>query len=165
METLPTLPISMNGNGHVHLNGKHGQTGPKSPAGKQRSSLNSVTHGLHATDDIFVSSLNAKQQAAYRKIRRGLYRFYDPVTVYEKLLVDRMAVQHLRMLRLYRFESIALDTLPLNLGSDRGIFPHLDRFSRYDVRLERQLRILHNRLISLQIQRENNQLKSLPRNE
>jgi hypothetical protein len=160
METL--TPLTVNGNGHIHLNGKHGQTGPKSPSGKRQSSLNAVTHGFHATDDIFVSSLNPTQRAAYRKIRRGLYRFYDPETVYEKLLVDRMAVQHLRMLRLYRLESISLDSLPINLGNDRAMFPHLDRFSRYDVRLERQLRILHNRLLSLRNQRESKLLRSFP---
>jgi hypothetical protein len=37
--------------------------------------------------------------------------------------------------------------------SRESIIPHLDRFSRYDWRIERQLRILHNRLRSLQISR------------
>lgn len=137
-------------------------TGPKSLVGKARSRMNGVTHGLDATEDIFMASLNPREQIAFRKIRRSLRRFYNCATTsYERLLIDRMAVQHLRMLRLYRLESISMDFLPINKGSDRSIFPHLDRLSRYDVRIERQLRILHNRLLSVFNQNASNSFKPL----
>jgi hypothetical protein len=124
-----------------------------------------IKHGLTATDDVFVESLSAKQHAAYSKIRRALYNFYSPKTALEHLLVDRMAVQHLRMLTLYRVESVAMRFLPINKGSDFSVFPHLDRFSRYDSRLEKQLRILHNRYLSVREQNTSNRFKSFPVNE
>jgi hypothetical protein len=116
---------------------------------------------MDATDDVFVES----DTAAYHKLRRSLYRFYTPNTSFERLLVNRMAVQHLRMLCLYRLEITAMRFLPINKGSDRSIFPHLDRFSRYDNRIERQLRILHNRYILVREQNTGNYFKSFPSNE
>jgi hypothetical protein len=123
---------------------------------------NALTHGLSATDDVYVESLDTRQRAAYGKIRRALYHFYNPSTSLERLLIDRMAVHHLRMLTLYRLESTAIRYLPINQGSDKSIFPHLDRFSRYDTRLERQLRILHNRYLSVHEQNTSNRFKSFP---
>jgi hypothetical protein len=124
-------------------------TGPTSPSGKSSSRLNSMTHGLDATDDIFISSLNPRERQAYTKIRRSLRKFYSCAdTSYELLLIDKMAIQHLRMLRLYRLESDAMETTT-HVIDKSSIIPHLDRFSRYDVRIERQLRILHNRLLSV----------------
>lgn len=161
-DLIPSLAPYLNGNGNSEPEssdspktgfGGQGvdslsfpQTGPTSPDGKSAARLNSFKHGLDATDEIFMSRLQSSERSAYRKIRRTLYKFYSPNTSYETLLVDRMAIQHLRMLRLYRLESEAMDviTFPNNRGS---IIPHLDRFSRYDVRIEKQLRILHNRVI------------------
>ena len=140
-------------------------SGPRSPSGKARSRLNGVVHGLNATDEVFLASLKPRERSAYRKIRRSLITFYQPQTSYETLLVDRMAIQHLRMLRLYSLESVAMDFLPINKGSDRSIFPHLDRFSRYDVRIERQLRILHNRLILFKNIEVDNCFKPIPTQE
>ena len=126
---------------------------------------NALKHGMEATDDVFVQSLDDRQHAAFQKIRRALYRFYIPETAFERLLVDRMVVQHLRMLSLYRLEVIAMRFLPINKGNDHSVFPHLDRFSRYDTRIERQLRILHNRYLSVCEQNANNKFKPFPTNE
>ena len=139
--------------------------GPKTLAGKTYSRANAVKHGDNATDDVFLASLTSAERAGFSKIRRSLRRFYDPANSYERLLVDRMAIQHLRMLRLYKLESLTMTFLPINKGSDRSVFPHLDRFSRYDVRIEKQLRILHNRLIHLTLMRENNTLNPFPTQE
>ncbi len=144
--------------------GDRGNGGPTSSDGKAVSRLNSFTHGLDATDEIFRSSLNARERSAYRKIRRSLNKFYSPETSYETLIVDRMAVQHLRMLRLYRLESDAMDLIP-NPRDKSSIIPHLDRFSRYDVRIEKQLRILHNRLIFIKEISEKNCFKLFPTKE
>ena len=65
-----------------------------------------------------------------------------------------MAIQHYRILRLYRIETVFMETFPVNLGGEKSILPYLDRLSRYDSRIERQLRVLHNRYISLYKQRE-----------
>jgi hypothetical protein len=123
--------------------------GPQSAPGKSTSRLNSMRHGLDATDEIFMISLNPREQHAFRTIRRSLRTFYNCAnSAYERMLIDKMAIQHLRMLRLYKLESETMNTMtgPKDKSS---IIPHLDRFSRYDVRIERQLRILHNRLLSV----------------
>jgi hypothetical protein len=122
--------------------------------------MNAFKHGLDATDDIFMSSLCERERSAFRKIRRSLRRFYNCAdTPFELLLVDRMAIQHLRMLRLYRLESDAMSTTVF-LSDKDSIVPHLDRFSRYDSRIEKQLRILHNRLLSVLQQNTSGQPKS-----
>jgi hypothetical protein len=140
------------------------QTGPTSPDGKAHSRLNNFRHGMDATDGVFLSRLLAPERAAYHKIRCTLMRFYLPNTAYETLLVDRMAIQHLRMLRLYRLESDAMDIVP-NPKDKSSIIPHLDRFSRYDVRIEKQLRILHNRLILLKQTQADHRFKFIPTQE
>ncbi len=135
------------------------QTGPKTPDGKSVSRMNSLQHGLDATDDVFLCCLTEREQIAFRKIRRSLRNFYSgQLTAYERLLVDRMAIQHLRMLRLYRLESEVMDIAP-RPGDKWSVIPHLDRFSRYDVRIEKQLRILHNRLLSVFDQNVSDKLK------
>ena len=164
--STPNLPFPHSNGGRIKEGGgDRGQTGPKTLAGKSFSRANAVKHGDNATDDVFLASLSDDERHGFQKIRRSLRRFYEPANSYERLLVDRMAIQHLRMLRLYRLESITMRLLPINKGSDHSIFPHLDRFSRYDVRIEKQLRILHNRLLRLGLMRENNTLNPLPTNE
>ena len=175
-ELIPSLAPYINGNGEARAPADTSdsslipqpssfpQTGPKSTDGKAHSRLNSFRHGMDATDEVFLSRLLAPERAAYHKIRRTLIRFYSPNTAYETLLVDRMAIQHLRMLRLYRLESDAMDIVP-NPKDKSSIIPHLDRFSRYDVRIEKQLRILHNRLILFKQTRADHRFKFIPTQE
>jgi hypothetical protein len=181
-ELIPSLAPYLNGNGEsqvehsddsssdVGLSASQpvsmssAQTGPKSPDGKAHSRLNRFRHGMDATDEVFLSRLLTPERAAYQKIRRTLVRFYSPRNAYETLLVDRMAIQHLRMLRLYRLESDAMDIVP-NPKDKSSIIPHLDRFSRYDVRIEKQLRILHNRLILLKQTQADRRFKFIPTQE
>jgi len=154
METLTqTLPPPS-------TNGHHQQTGPKTPAGKSQSRLNALNHGFRATDEIFISALKPREQKAFEHIRRALYRYYQPRSNPEKMLVDRMAIHHLRMLRVSQLESFALYFLPVN-KAHLSLIPHLDRLSRYDVRIEKQLRILHNRYILMTKSRGSKILNSI----
>jgi hypothetical protein len=146
-------------------NGHHPQTGPKSPGGKMQSRMNAISHGMEATDEIFATTLPPHQKNAFMKIRRALHRHYKPRTVYEKLIVDRMVIQHIRMLRLYQIETINMRFFPIVKASNLTILPHLDRLSRYDVRIEKQLRILHNRLVLMIENRGQNSPKSIPTTE
>jgi hypothetical protein len=131
---------------------------PKTPSGKARSRMNAFKHGLRATDEFFLAHLQARERRSFRNFRESLYGEYKPVTDHEKLLVDRIAIQHFRLYRLYHLEYLAgSQSTRAPLARD-SILPHLDRFSRYDSRLERQLRILHNRVRSLQISRGDSSL-------
>jgi len=125
----------------------------KPPHGKERSRMNAFKHGLRATDELFLVHLQPRERGSFQNFRESLYGEYKPVTDHERLLVDRIAIQHFRLYRLYRLEYLAGTQSARAPLSRESIIPHLDRFSRYDWRIERQLRILHNRVRSLQISR------------
>lgn len=156
METSSLPTPSLNG----HRNG-----GPKTLAGKTQSRMNAITHGLSACDDIFASTLFGQNKIAFDKLRRSLARYYRPRTEYEKLVVDRLAICHFRILMVSRHESIALQMSDIRFHPHKSIVPHLDRFSRYDMRLERQINVLHNRLVQLQKSRGSNIPKPFPVNQ
>ncbi|MBU1983284.1 hypothetical protein KJ815_02625 [bacterium] len=111
--------------------------------------MNALKHGLRATDELFLAHLAPREREVFENFRESFHNEYRPQTDHEKLLVDRIAIQHFRLFRLYRLEYLAENqsiTTPL---APESVIQHLDRFSRYDWRMERQLRILHNRLRSL----------------
>lgn len=133
---------------------------PTTPEGKNRSRMNAFKHGLRATDELFLAHLPHREQDAFQNFRQTLYRAYRPVTDHEKLIVDRIAIQHFRLYKLYRLENLACERSTRAPLSRESIIPHLDRFSRYDWRIERQLRILHNRLRALYFRRGDMSLNS-----
>lgn len=109
-------------------------------------------------------ALKPREQEVLNKYRRSIYRYYRPRTFLEKLQADRIAIHYLRMMRVTQYESLALYVFPLKQVSN-SIMPHLDRFSRFDVRIEKQIRILHNRLIMMIENRGSNIPKLIPTNE
>jgi hypothetical protein len=146
------------------------------PDGKAVSRMNAFKHGLRATDDLFLGFLNPAERERFEDLRETYHTQYDPQTELEKLIVDRIAIQHFRLYRLYGLENLAAhltnDLLIFGKGSkskqrslNESIIPHLDRFSRYDARIEKQLRVLHNRLNSLYFKRRNYSLNHFANNE
>jgi hypothetical protein len=138
--------------------------------------MNAFKHGLRATDDLFLGYLNPDERERFETLRETYHTQYNPQTEPEKLIVDRIAIQHFRLYRLYGLENIAAhqttDLLIFGQGSNsrkrplnESIIPHLDRFSRYDTRIERQLRVLHNRLRSLYCKRRDYTLNFFGTNE
>ena len=120
--------------------------GPKTAWGKRRSRVNAIKHGLRASDGLFMASLSRYERKIFSEMRNTLHADYNPITSQEQFLVDRITIQYLRLFRLYRLEHTATKkSLDDPLAKD-SVLPHLDRLSRYDWRIERQLRILHNRL-------------------
>ena len=137
----------------------------KTPKGKAKSRLNAIKHGLRATDDLFLESLAPQERAIHNQIRHSLHEEYKPLSEREIHLVDRMAIHHLRLYRIYSLENRATaesQRAPLSRGS---VIHHLDRLSRYDWRIERQLRMLHNRLYALYTSRGDHSLKLISRND
>jgi len=128
------------------------------PQGKAKSRMNAMKHGLCATDELFLSHLQPHERKVFEGFRADLFAAYNPQTPLEQLLVDRIVIQHFRLFRLYRLEHLATGESLRTPLSRQSIIPHLDRFSRYDWRIERQLRILHNRLRSLYSLRGDNSL-------
>ena len=133
--------------------------------GKQKSRLNAIKHGLCATDELFMCSLNKKETEIYEQVQRSIHDEYQPQTEREKHLVDRLAIHHFRLYRLYGLENLAATKSRRAPLSRESILPHLDRFSRYNWRIERQMRMLHNQLYVLYINRGDYSLNLLIRND
>ena len=108
--------------------------------------LNAMKHGLRATDELFLAHLTIDEESSFQSLRDSLHEELKPQSEQEKLLVDKIAIQHFRALRIYQFEYIASrDSHSAPLGRESYIH-HLDRFSLYDYRVEQQLKSLFNQL-------------------
>jgi hypothetical protein len=140
-------------------------SGPKTQEGKSRSRMNACKHGLRATDDLFLVHLKRHERAVFEEFRESFHTEFEPQTMQEKLLVDQIAIQHFRLFRLYDLEHNAAEKSREDPLARESILPHLDRFSRYDWRLERQLRVLQNRLRVLYARRGDCSLSTFPIND
>ncbi len=85
-------------------NSRH-STGPRTPAGKQRSSINALRHGLTAASAV----LPSEDQAAYDSHRRGFFDEYQPATPTETQLVQEIADTAWRINRIPFLEAELLD--------------------------------------------------------
>ena len=132
---------------------------PKSIRGKHKSRLNAIKHGLYATDSLFLESLSKRETSIYDQIRASLHEEYKPLTEREQHLVDRLAIHHFRLYRIYDLENLATAKSRNEPLSPKSIIPHLDRFARCNWRIERQMRALHNQLYCLYVNRGDFSLK------
>jgi hypothetical protein len=78
--------------------------GPVSEAGKQRSSMNALQHGMTAR----VIVLPHEDDVEYHEIRASLLESYAPANAHETMLVDQIAAGYWRTLRARRFETALL---------------------------------------------------------
>jgi hypothetical protein len=85
-------------------NSRH-STGPRTDAGKQRSSLNALRHGLTAASAV----LPSEDQAAYDSHRRGFFDEYHPATPTESQLVQELVDTAWRLNRIPLLEAALLD--------------------------------------------------------
>jgi hypothetical protein len=100
MSTTPITPrTAIN-----RANSRH-STGPRSTAGKQRSSLNALRHGLTAASAV----LPSEDQAAYDAHRRGFFDEYKPATPTETQLTQELADTAWRLNRIPSLEAALLD--------------------------------------------------------
>ena len=81
-------------------NSQH-STGPRTAAGKQRSSLNALRHGLTAASAV----LPSEDQAAYEEHRRRFFDEYQPATPTESQLVLELADTSWRLNRIPMLEA------------------------------------------------------------
>ena len=118
-----------------------------------------------ATDEVFLSALSRHESAVYEKLRDNFRSSYDPQTEEEKLLVDRIAIEHFRLLRFYRIEHQTYRRTRDAAKLRDTIVPYIDRFSRYEAATSRQLHVLHNNLCHLYYQRGDYRSKYIARRE
>jgi hypothetical protein len=81
-------------------NARH-STGPRTPAGKQRSSLNALRHGLTSRTVV----LPSEDLAAYRRLTQEFFDEYQPQGPTEKQLVQELAATAWRLNRIPALEA------------------------------------------------------------
>ena len=143
-------------------------TGPKTPEGKQRTARNAITHGLY-TNDIVLPDDPDESPEEFDALREALIHDIQPTNMIEKLLVERLAVAHWRLRRVYRHEAVSIidartrdatdivKTIPRQLGLSHGAdlpiqLPPayaLDAILRYESNLNRTISQIMHYLIQL----------------
>ncbi len=80
-------------------------TGPKTPAGKVRASLNALRHGFTSKQIV----LNTEDEAAFQTFHAEFVDEYQPSSPTERMLVDEVAVAAWRLRRMQSLETALLD--------------------------------------------------------
>jgi hypothetical protein len=142
----PQPPMSRNRANAMH------STGPRTPAGKQRSSLNALRHGLTAASPI----LPTEDPAAYADHHRRFFDEYQPATPTESHLVQELVDTSWRLNRIPLLEAEVLARAAVPVPLDQEItFDIIDAH-----RLIANLGIQSQRL-SRQFQRSLGQLREI----
>jgi hypothetical protein len=100
---MSALPIVTDRAAINRANSQH-STGPRTEAGKQRSSLNALRHGLTAASPVLAS----EDPAAYEDHRRSFFDEYKPATPTESQLVIELIDTSWRLNRIPLLEADVL---------------------------------------------------------
>jgi len=88
---------------HIEANRRNAvkSTGPKTDAGKARSRMNALRHGLTAAQAV----LPHEDEDDYEKLREGMLESYAPADTAELAIVEELVNAYWRLLRLHRVEN------------------------------------------------------------
>ena len=110
-------PIPSSPRAAINRANSHHSTGPRTAAGKQRSSRNALRHGLTAASPV----LPSEDPAIYDAHRRGFFDEYQPATPTESQLVEELAATSWRLNRIPLFETEALSRAAAPVPPDEEI--------------------------------------------
>ena len=117
-------------------------TGPATPQGKAKSSLNALKHGLFSQGDCV---LPGESQADFEELIEQFHEEFIPRAPQELVLVHHLASLTWRQLRLHRFETKRFlqwekeaNDQETALVADGKLFQDLTRISLYGARLARE---------------------------
>lgn len=118
--------------------------GPRTPQGKNKSSRNSLKHGIFSN----IAILKGKSRSQFNSLLHGLYDHFEPKGTCEEVLVDKLAV----ILWCERQVFIALVERPLSddLAFSIGGAPPFDLALRYLTTLDRAADRIFSQLERLQ---------------
>ena len=156
-------------------------TGPRTAAGKERSSRNATKHGC-CTDQHLIAG---EDPADFETLRDGFFLTWDPRDPVEEALVRQMVTAEWRLRRLARLETAAIDdNLVRELDRQESCPEHcrvpaesneeleevllsrihgwdtLDRYARYSSANARQFNQAMKNLMALRKQRDQQQQKA-----
>jgi len=133
-------------------NAEH-STGPRTEAGKQRSSLNALRHGLTARTAV----LPSEDPAAYEQHCRQLRDEHQPATPTEVLLVQQLADTSWR---LNRIPALEVHLFKQSTGPE-ALVPALSALGLHGARLARQFQKTLDQLRAIQADRCERQRQDL----
>jgi hypothetical protein len=111
-------------------------TGPRTPRGQRRSSLNALKHGILSRQLVAVDT--PADQALFRALHRSLVAELYPVGVVEILLVERIASCLWRLRRVTIAECQAIEMGPSASRGDDGALDMLYRAIESQIRAGRE---------------------------
>ncbi len=130
-------------------NAQH-STGPKTPAGKEKSKQNSRKHGFFARQPLPSGEEGDKLWEEYRDLVAGIWEYYQPSGYMEELLTEKIAAESIRYSRFLSFESTSI-------GEKRAFhWDGVDRILRFQSAINRQLFQAMHELEHLQEKRKAN---------
>jgi hypothetical protein len=133
-------------------NSRH-STGPRTDAGKQRSSLNALRHGLTAASAV----LPSEDQAAYDAHRCGFFDEYHPATPTEIQLTQELADTAWRLNRIPLLEAELFSQDP----NPESLIPLLAKLGTHYTRLSRQFQKAVDQLREIQAERAERDRRNL----
>jgi hypothetical protein len=128
-------------------------TGPRTAAGKQRSSQNALTHGLTSRSPV----LATEDPAAYQLHCRQFLDEYQPATPTETQLTQELADAAWRLNRIPLLEAELLSQAP----SPQTLIPQLATLGMHSQRLSRQFQKTLDMLREIQADRAERQRRDL----
>ncbi len=133
-------------------NSEH-STGPRTQAGKQRSSQNALRHGLTSRTAV----LPTEDQAVYEQHCHHFRDEYQPANATETQLVQQLADTSWRLNRIPLIETELLAQAP----SPESLVPQLSSLGLYSSRLSRQFQKTLDQLITIQSDRKHQERRDL----
>jgi hypothetical protein len=83
-------------------------TGPRTAAGKQKSSLNAYKHGIYVKQMYLTIVEWQKDGYDYVRLACGIRDYYQPKNFMEELCVEKLVMEHIRLARITRQEQLFL---------------------------------------------------------
>ncbi len=126
-------------------------TGPKTDAGKAKSSLNHLSHGFASSTARLIEGEDPEELKA---LVADLMSEYLPVTPTEQILVETMAQNQWLSQRAFRLQSEAFSRDIFKLSAKLDISKNLGLLIRYRTSAENALHKAHNELVKTQKERQ-----------
>src|SRR5450432_3418414 len=133
-------------------NSQH-STGPRTAAGKQRSSLNAIRHGLTARTAVLAS----EDLAAYQRHCRQFIDEYQPANATETQLVQDLVDTSWRLNRIPSLEAALFAEIP----SPQALVPAVAGLGLHSARLSRQFQKAIEQLREIQLERRQHERREL----
>lgn len=124
-------------------------TGPRTAAGKERSSQNAWRHGFFAKRLFATPEQEAEDRAEYELIVQGVRDHYQPIGFMENLWAERIAAELLRSARVLSYEQGLFLSGSFNVFESNSV----DRVLRFHATVNRQLALDIEELEHLQEKR------------